>query len=274
MQHLHPPPRLHPANNPLYHLPHPLHMQFPFTRIKNDAASRIIQEIPQRATRVGPIKEAFEMRHVDPVSRVGGLVGGPGGQGAPVVVFGDLGAEEEVAFADHVPDDVDGFEAAVEGGEVNVGCVEEGAQSLGGCEEVGGGEEAVAAAAELGGDEGGVGDVGDDVVVGEGDVGFLCGVDEIRAKVTLLEWAEVAFGVGAVVGARVGAADEVFLFDDGEEGGVVSCVDRMGEVVVGILDEDGAGDVVFLYYRSHRVNDISSLLLGVEEFKFAAFVGS
>ena len=88
--------------------------------------------------------------------------------------------------------------------------------------------------------EGGVGDVGDDVVVGEGDVGFLRRVDEVGTEVALLERAEVAFGVGVVVGARVGAADGVFLFDDGEEGGVVSRVDGVGEVVVGIFDEDGA----------------------------------
>lgn len=51
------------------------------------------------------------MGHVDPVGGVGGFVGGPGGEGTPVVVLGDLGAEEEVAFADHLPDDVDDFEA-------------------------------------------------------------------------------------------------------------------------------------------------------------------
>lgn len=48
----------------------------------------------------------------------------------------------------------------------------------------------------------------------------------------------------------------------------------MGEVVVGIFDEDGAGHVVFLYYRGHSVDDIPGLLLGVEKFKFTAFVGS
>ena len=48
----------------------------------------------------------------------------------------------------------------------------------------------------------------------------------------------------------------------------------MGEVVVGIFNEDGAGDVVFLYYRGHRVDDISGLFLGVEKFKLTAFVGS
>ena len=52
------------------------------------------------------------MHHVDPVGRKGGLVRRPGGPGPPVVVLGDLGAEEEVAFADHVPDDVDDLEAA------------------------------------------------------------------------------------------------------------------------------------------------------------------
>ena len=147
---------------------------------------------------------------------------------------------------------------------------------MGGGEEVRGGQEAVAAAAELGGDEGGVRDVGDDVVVGEGDVGFFRRVDEVGAEVALLEGPEVAFGVGAVVlvGARVGAADRVFLFDDGEEGGVVACVDGVGEVVVGVLDEDGSRDVVFLDHGRHGVDDISGLLLGVEEFEFAAFVGS
>ena len=48
----------------------------------------------------------------------------------------------------------------------------------------------------------------------------------------------------------------------------------MGEIVVGIFDEDGAGHVVFLYYRSHRVDDIPGLLLRVEKFKFSGFVGS
>ena len=119
-----------------------------------------------------------------------------------------------------------------------------------------------------------MGDVGDDVVVGEGDVGFFGGVDEVWTEVALLEWAEVAFGGGAMVGARVGAADGVFFFDDGEEGRVVSCVDGVGEVVVGIFDEDGAGDVVLLYYRGYRVDDISGLLLRIENFKFTAFVGS
>ena len=76
------------------------------------------------------------------------------------------------------------------------------------------------------------------------------------------------------MGARVGTADWVFLFDDGEEGGVVSCVDGVGKVVVGIFDEDGAGDVVLLYYCGHRVDDISGLFLGVENFKLTAFVGS
>ena len=119
-----------------------------------------------------------------------------------------------------------------------------------------------------------MGNVADDVVVGEGDVGFLRCVNEVGAKITLLERAEVAFRVGAVVGSGIGAADWVFLFDDGEEGGVVSCVDGMGEVVVGIFDEDGAGHVAFLYYCGHGVDNISGLLLGIEEFDFAAFVGS
>ena len=59
-----------------------------------------------------------------------------------------------------------------------------------------------------------MGDVGDDVVVGEGDVGFFCSVDEVWAEVSLLERAELAFGVGATMRARAGAADGVFLFDD------------------------------------------------------------
>ena len=116
-----------------------------------------------------------------------------------------------------------------------------------------------------------MGDVRDDVVVGEGDVGLLRCVDEVRAQIALLEWAEVAFRVRATVSAGVGAADWVFFSDDGEEGGVVSCVDGVGEVVVGIFDEDGAGDVAFLYHCSHGIDDISRLLLGVEEFEFAAF---
>ena len=109
--------------------------------------------------------------------RVRAFVGRPGGEGTPVVVFGYFCAEEEVALADHLPDDVNDFEAAFAGGEFDVGGLEGGAEALGGGEEVGGREEAVAAAAELGGDEGGMGDVGDDVVVGEGDVGFLRRVD-------------------------------------------------------------------------------------------------
>ena len=64
------------------------------------------------------------MHHVDPVGRKGGLVGRPSGQGPPVVVLGHLGAEEEVAFADHLPDDVDGLEAAVERGQFDVGGLE------------------------------------------------------------------------------------------------------------------------------------------------------
>lgn len=78
------------------------------------------------------------MRHVDPVGGEGGFVGGPRGEGTPVVVLGYLGAEKEVAFADHLPDDVDDFEAAAAfpGGEVDVGGLEGCAQSLGGGEEV------------------------------------------------------------------------------------------------------------------------------------------
>lgn len=76
------------------------------------------------------------------------------------------------------------------------------------------------------------------------------------------------------MGAVGGAADGVFFFDDGEEGGVVSCVDGVGEVVVGVFDEDGAGDVALLNYCGYGVDHISCLLLGVEEFKFVAFVGS
>ena len=48
------------------------------------------------------------------------------------------------------------------------------------------------------------------------------------------------------MGAEVGAADWIFFFDDGEEGGVVACVDRVGEIVVSVFDEDGARDLVFL----------------------------
>ena len=128
------------------------------------------EQVLQPGARVGTAEEAFEVGHVDPVGRVGALVGGPGGEGAPVVVLGDLGAEEEVAFADHLPDDVDDLQSAVAGGEVDVGGLQRGAQALGGGEKVRGGEETVAATAELGGDEGGVGDVADDVVVGERDV--------------------------------------------------------------------------------------------------------
>ena len=134
------------------------------------------------------------MRHIDPVGRISTFVRCPRGQGTPIVVLGHLGAEEEVALADHFPNDVDDFEAAAcAGGGFNVCGLERGAQFLGGGEKVDGREETVAAAAELGGDEGGVGDVGDDVVVGEGDVGFLGGVDEVGAEIALLEGAEVAF---------------------------------------------------------------------------------
>lgn len=143
------------------------------TRIEDDAPARvIIQEIAQGGLGVGAVEDALQVRHVDPVGREGGLVGRPCGEGAPVVVLGHLGAEEEVALADHLPDDVDDLEAAAaggggggRGGEFHVGGLERGAEALGRGEEVGGGEETVAAAAELGGDEGGVGDVGDDVVV-------------------------------------------------------------------------------------------------------------
>ena len=76
------------------------------------------------------------------------------------------------------------------------------------------------------------------------------------------------------MGARVGAADWVLFFDDGKESGIISRVDRVGEVVVGIFDEDGAVDIVFLDYCGHGIDDISGLLLGVGEFNFAAFVGS
>ena len=180
-----------------------------------------------------------------------------------------------MAFANHFPYHVDDFQAAAgAGAEFNVGGLERRAQFLGGGEEVGGREEPVAAAAELGGDEGGVGDVGNDVVVGEGDVGFLGCVDEIGAEITLLEGAEIAFGVGAAVGAIIGAADWVFFFDDGEEGGVVACVDGVGEIVIGVFDEDGARNLVFLYHSGDGVDDISGLLLRIEKLELAASVGS
>ena len=71
------------------------------------------------------------MHHVDPVGGVGALVGGPSGEGTPVVVLGYLGAEEEVAFADHLPDDVDDLEAVFSRVQFDVGCLERGAESLG-----------------------------------------------------------------------------------------------------------------------------------------------
>ena len=74
--------------------------------------------------------------------------------------------------------------------------------------------------------------------------------------------------------ARVGAADGIIFFDDGQEGGVVSCVDGMGEIIVGVFDKDGTTDVVFLYYRGHRVDNIFGPLLRVKELKFATFIGS
>ena len=76
------------------------------------------------------------------------------------------------------------------------------------------------------------------------------------------------------MGAAVGATDWVIFSDDGKERGVISCVDGVGEIVVGIFDKDGAGDVAVLYHCGHRVDDISRLLLGVEEFELVAFVGS
>ena len=75
------------------------------------------------------------MRHIDPMSRVRAFIRRPSGEGTPVVVFGDFGAEEEVAFADHFPDDVDDFKpaAAFAGwGEVDGGGLESRAQSVGG----------------------------------------------------------------------------------------------------------------------------------------------
>ena len=76
------------------------------------------------------------------------------------------------------------------------------------------------------------------------------------------------------MGAGVGAADWVFFFDDGEEGGVVACVDGVGEIVVGVFDEDGARDLEILYHGGDGVDDISGLLLGVGKFELAASVGS
>lgn len=274
MQHLQLPPRRGSPNLP-HHLPHPPHVLLALARVENDAPSRIIQDILQAGAGVGTREDALQLHHVDPVRRVGGLVRGPGGEGAPVVVLGDLGAEEEVALADHLPDDIDDLEAARRAGvPVEVGGLERGAQPLRRGQEVGGRQEAVAAAAELGGDERGVRDVGNDVVVGEGDVGFLRRVDEVRAQVTLLQRPQVTLGVGAVVGAGVGAADGVFFLDDGEEGGVVAGVDGVGEVVVGVFDEDGAGDVAFLNHGGHGVNDVAGLLFGVEELEFATFLGA
>lgn len=86
------------------------------------------------------------------------------------------------------------------------------------------GSKGPAAAAELGGHEGAVCHVADYVVVAEADVGFPRRVDEVGAA--------VAFWGG---GERGG-------FDDGEVGQVVADVDAVCEVVVGVFDEDWAGE--------------------------------
>lgn len=114
-------------------------MRLALARVENDAPPRIIQDILHGDARIPTSEDALQVRHIDPVRGVGALVGGPRGEGTPVVVLGDLGAEEEVAFADHGPDDVDDAESASAGRELNVGGLQGGAQSLGRGEEVGGG---------------------------------------------------------------------------------------------------------------------------------------
>lgn len=137
MQHLHPLPRRLPAApDPLYQSPHRAHVRLAPARVEDDAPARVIlQHVPQGGLGVRAVEDALQVRHVDPVGREGGLVGRPGGEGAPVVVLGHLGAEEEVAFADHLPDDVNDFEAAAAagggGGDVHVGGLERGAEALG-----------------------------------------------------------------------------------------------------------------------------------------------
>lgn len=142
MQHLHPlPRRFLAAPDPLHQPPHRAHVRLAPTRVEDDAPARVIlQHVPQGGLGVRAVEDALQVRHVDPVGREGGLVGRPGGEGAPVVVLGHLGAEEEVAFADHLPDDVDDFEAAAaggggrgggRGGKVHVGGLERGAEALG-----------------------------------------------------------------------------------------------------------------------------------------------
>lgn len=127
------------APNPLYHFPHLTHVRLALASVEDDTPPRIIEDILQPGTRIRTSEDTLQMRHVDPVSRVSALVGRPSGEGAPIVVLGYFGAEEKMPFADHLPDDIDDLEPVPPGGEFEIGRLERGAQSLGRCEEVGGG---------------------------------------------------------------------------------------------------------------------------------------
>lgn len=121
MQHLQPLPRRLIPPNPFHHLPYLNHMRLALAGIENDAPPRIVQDMLQASTSIGPSEDSLQMRHVDPVSRVRAFVGRPSGEGTPVVVFGYFGAEEKMAFADHFPDDVNDFQSAFPWGKFDVG---------------------------------------------------------------------------------------------------------------------------------------------------------
>ena len=122
MQHLQPLPR-RITSNPLYRLPHLAHMRLAFAGVEYDTSPWIIEEILQSPTRIRTFEDSLKVSHVNPVSRVSALIRSPSGEGTPIVVFGYFCAEEKMAFADHLPDDVDDFEPAFPGGEFDVGCL-------------------------------------------------------------------------------------------------------------------------------------------------------
>ena len=113
-------------------------MRLAFAGVEYDTPPRIIEDMLQSPTRIRTSEDSLEVRHVNPVSRVSAFIRSPSGEGTPIVVLGYLCAEEKVAFADHLPDDVDDFEPALPGGEFDVGCLKRGAQTLGRGQEVGG----------------------------------------------------------------------------------------------------------------------------------------
>jgi hypothetical protein len=116
-------------------------------------------------------------------------------------------------------------------------------------------EEAESAAAKAGRVEGPVRDIGDEVVVHEGDVALAHGIDEVGPKV------------------RPRRESRRLIFpDDAGEVDIVSNeqVIRV-ETSVGVFDEDGSADVAFLNGQGDGFASVDGLSICIDEFELFQF---